>query len=349
MRSIARALSLAAVATLLSSCGLLGDSEEPAINSDSTGPELTTVRIGVLPLADVAPIYRAIANGYFHAEGLNVRRDKDLVVCKSGGDCVSRLTGGTVEIAYSSWTPYLAAMSQGIDLRIVADATVLAERNSPVMVSPTSGINSLSQLAGRRIAITDKGTASHLLTASALKIAQVDPNGVQWISASFPEIPSLIMSGQVDAAYLTEPYTQMASRAGAIPIADTNSGPNIGFPLSGYATTSKIANQAPATIRAFQRALATATRELLVDRDLLNAVAGTYIKVSKVAGMGAPLTQVSPQESADVLNMAAVNGFRVGNVTPTGIGRVHRLMEEFGALERPVPDLASKILSYDAT
>jgi NitT/TauT family transport system substrate-binding protein len=351
VRRCARALSLVFVATLLTSCGLLGDSAEPATNPNSDGPELATLRIAVLPLPDIAPLRLAMKAHYFQDEGLDITAE-NLRICKSGSDCVAKLTAGEVEIAYSSWTPFLLAIDRNAaDVHFVADATRLAPHNSPIMVRPDSGIHNIRDLAGKRIAITAKGTASHLLVASALTVNGVNPDSIQWIEAEFPLIASRIMVGDADAGYLAEPYTQMATRAGATPIFDTYDGPTGDLPLSGYGATGSFVHDKPKTVVAFQRALRRATEELQADRVTLEAIVAEYVKVTTVpTRRDAKPDDVSPGVATDAEKMAAYNTFHPGNVTRDGIIQVRDLMVEFGQLKHPLSDddLAARIVPYAA-
>src|SRR5680860_118907 len=62
--TVAAALSV----LVFAACG--GDDDEPT--SGSGEAEVTTLRIGVLPIADVAPLYVGIEQGFFEEENLRI-------------------------------------------------------------------------------------------------------------------------------------------------------------------------------------------------------------------------------------------------------------------------------------
>jgi NitT/TauT family transport system substrate-binding protein len=95
-----------------------------------------------------------------------------------------------------------------------------------------------------------------------MRQAGIDYSGVQWISIPFPETAPALARGDVDAAFLTEPFITLAARSvGAVPVVDTATGPAADLPTAGYAALAQFADENRDAIAAFQRALAKATDE----------------------------------------------------------------------------------------
>jgi NitT/TauT family transport system substrate-binding protein len=236
-------------------CGLLGGSEpEPA--AGGAPPRLT---VSIMPTTDLAPFHLAVQNGYFEAEGVQV----EAVPAPSGQASLAKLIGGEVDIAYSSYTPFFVAQSQGAaDLRFVADASSAAPNTTMIVAVPGSGVRSVADLAGKRIAVTATNTISDTLVKAVMREAGVDFSGVQWISIPFPETAPALARGDVDAAFLTEPFITLAARGvGAVPIVDTATGPTKELPTAGYAALAQFADENRDAIAAFQRAMTRATDE----------------------------------------------------------------------------------------
>jgi NitT/TauT family transport system substrate-binding protein len=251
-----RTAALALVMTAgVAGCGLLGGSEA-APAADGAPPVLT---VSIMPTTDLAPFHLAMQNGYFEAEGVRV----EAVTAPSGQASLAKLISGEVDVAYSSYTPFFVAQSrQAADLRIVADASAAAPDTTMIVAVPASGVRSIGDLAGKRIAVTATNTISDTLVKSAMREAGVDSSGVQWISIPFPETAPALARGDVDAAFLTEPFITIAERSvGAVPIADTATGPAAELPTAGYAALATVAEENRDAIAAFGRALAKATDE----------------------------------------------------------------------------------------
>jgi NitT/TauT family transport system substrate-binding protein len=314
LRAVAVAL---AVTAGVAGCGLLGGSEpEPA--ADGAPPALT---VSIMPTTDLAPFHLAVQNGYFQAEGVRV----EAVTASSGQASLAKLISGEVDVAYSSYTPFFVAQSQkAADLRIVADASSAAPNTTMIVAVPGSGVRSAADLAGKRIAVTATNTISDTLVKSAMREAGVDSSGVQWISIPFPETAPALARGDVDAAFLTEPFITLAERSvGAVPIADTATGPTAELPTAGYAALATFADENQDAVSAFQRALAKATAEA-ADRSKVEPLLVEYSGIdAETAAATALLTFRSTPDARE-------------------LQRVPDLLLEFGVLREPV-DAAAMI------
>jgi NitT/TauT family transport system substrate-binding protein len=277
---------------------------------------------------DIVPLQLAIDSGYFKDAGLDVTT----VTAASGADCVAKLVSGEVDFAFSSWTPFFVAKAKGAgDIKLVADATASVPGYAVVSTMPNSPIQSIKDLPGKRVAITAKLTASHLLVQAQLKAAGLDPNGVQYIEMPFPQMTPALQAGQVDAAFLVEPFIQGAvKQANVRQVFDTSNGPTADFPLTGYASLAAFANSNKNTVQAFQRGLKKATDVAKADR-------------SKVD----PLLQKIAKVDADISHKTVLANF-VSSLDPSKIQKMVDLMVEFKALDKRI-DVNEMIIRPPAT
>jgi NitT/TauT family transport system substrate-binding protein len=305
------ALTLAAL--MLTGCGALGGETSAPQGSG----QLTKIKVAVLPTMDVVPLYLAMDAGYFKQEGLEV----DPVTAASGADCVAKLASGEVQVAFSSWTPFVVARSKNVaDIKLVADATTAAPNYAVVAVAANSPIAGIRDLPGKRVAITARGTISHLLVQAQLKANGLDPNGVQYIEMGFPQMAPALAAGQIDAAFLVEPFLTSAMKTtNARPLFDTLTGPTADLPLTGYGAKADYVTGNKATVEAFQRALKKATTDAQNDRSKVDPI---LQKVGKV--------------DADIAHRAALTEF-TSSLDPTRLQRVVDLMVEFKALDKSFP------------
>jgi NitT/TauT family transport system substrate-binding protein len=275
-RRAALGLALTAVVvTTVSGCGLLGGSSDSG-SASGGGLEKSKIKVSILPSTDLGPFWLAHDNGYFKAEGLDV----ESVVAASGQASMMKAINGEVDIAFSTYTPFFIAKGQGAaDLQLVADATAVNPKTNALVTVPNSPVKSVNDLAGKKIAITAKNTASDILTRSVMKDHGVDFSKVNWVPIQLPNIAAALQAGQVDAAYLPEPWiTQAAKQVGATPIIDINTGASKDFPLTGYGTTTKWVQANPKTLAAFQRAMQKATRDS-TDRSKIEPLLVKYANI----------------------------------------------------------------------
>ncbi|WP_410655637.1 ABC transporter substrate-binding protein [Amycolatopsis sp. lyj-112] len=261
--------------TALSGCGALGGDDTSGGSGDGT-LEKTKIKVALLPVVDLAPLRLAQEGGYFKAEGLEV----EAVDAPSGQASMTKMIGGEVDIAFSTYFPFFVAKSKGAaDIRLVADSVSASPKSNAVVTVPKSPVKTINDLAGKKIAITDKNTASHLLTVSVMKDHGVDTSKVQWVPMALPNIAAALSSGQVDAGYLPEPFLTQASKVvGATPVVDISTGATQDFPLAGFGALGAFVDKNPKTVAAFQRAMSKAVRDS-ADRSKIEPLVVKYAKV----------------------------------------------------------------------
>jgi len=312
-----------AVVTSLTSCSLLGGSEdepEQATGGSSGKLETTDLKVSIMKTTDLAPFHLAMKEGYFKDEGLNIK----FVDSPSGGESVGKLISGETDISYSSYTPFFLAESKGAaktkgGVKLVADASSAGPGSCMVVAIPKSPVKSIRDMAGKKVAVTATGTISDLLTMSTLKTNNVDWKSIEWVPTPFPATASQLKDGNVDAAFVTEPWTQEAmKKAGAQPIFDTAVGPTADMPTAGWGSTGDFVTSHPNTIAAFQRAMLRGTDLALSDRGLVE-----------------PMLVEHSGVDADTAKMATLLTFQ-SKLDATRLQRVPDLMLEFQVIKRPI-------------
>jgi NitT/TauT family transport system substrate-binding protein len=305
---------LIASAVATSGCALLGG-EESSSDDASGRLEKSMITVSVMPTIDLAPFHLAIRKGYFAAEGLQVQS----VNAPSGQASLSKLIGGDADIAYSSYTPFFVAQSQrAADLRFVADASAAGPGTTMVVAMPGAPVKNVRDLAGKRIAVTGRNTISDTLVKSTMKNSGVDYGGVRWIEIPFPDTAAALARGDVDAAFLTEPFITQASRSvGAVPVVDTAAGPTKDLPTAGYGTLASFAKDNPRTVAAFQRAMRKATDEA-ADRAQVEPLIVEFAKVDPAVAAATKMLTLRSAIDVDELQ------------------RVPDLLVEYGIIKQPV-------------
>lgn len=250
-----------ATAAALLTVALAAGCHLPGLGS---GLERTAITVAGLPVVDDAPLYLAVRDGLFRAQGLNVT----VRTFGSAEQELRALTTGQVDVAAGSDTTFFQAEADGgANLRMVADGYQAAPDVIEVLAKPGSGITRPQDLTGKRIAIplpdvTSKsaiGNIEQLTTSAVLQSDTVDPSTIHWEPMSATAMIGALRDGGVDAILATEPYITDAERdLGAVEVLDSCSGPTADEPLSGYFSLSSFALDDPNTLRAFRSALVKA-------------------------------------------------------------------------------------------
>jgi NitT/TauT family transport system substrate-binding protein len=314
------AVALALFATL-TGCGLLGGNEDkPANNASSGGLEKPNIKVSVMTTTDLAPFWLAVKAGYFKDAGFTFDPAKDVVTSKSGSESVAKLAAKEVDIAYSSYTPFFVAKSKGVaDIKFVSDAASAGPGATMVVTMPTSSVKSIKDMAGKRVAVTARNTISDLLVMSTLKTNGVDWKTIQWVEIPFPSTGDALAKGQVDAAFLTEPFLAQAQKKfGAVPVFDTAVGPTANMPAAGFGANAEFVKNNPKTLAAWQKVMQRATDEAKADRSKVEQLLQDFAKID-----------------ADTAKLTTLLTFQ-SSLDATRIQRVPDLMLEFNVIKEKI-------------
>jgi NitT/TauT family transport system substrate-binding protein len=277
-RHARRVAALALVPALVVGCSAMGG------NSTESGPgaggiEKSAVTVATVATVDLAPFWIALDNGYFKAEGLDVRE----VPAAKTEVSLTKVQSGEVDVGLSTYPAIFLVLARDVaNVRLVADGTWASAKSNQIVTVPSSGIKDVHDLAGKRIAVSSITQASGVLTKSVMADHGVDFSKVQWQQLPFPNMAAALKAGEVDAAYLPEPFqTQAAASVGAVPVIDAATGSAEGFPLTGYAALSTWVQENPKTMAAFQRAMFKATRFAVDHRDDVERAVVKHAKVDE--------------------------------------------------------------------
>ncbi len=315
-RGSVRAVGLLAtllVATLTAGCGLVGGSDEGKEDSGdnsakSAGPlETSTLKVGVMIGIDCSGPQLALLNDTFKDEGLKI----EAVPVQSGAIAIPQLASGELDITFGNWVSFMKAQSAGaVDMNFIAESYISTPNsNFAVIAGKNSTIASPKDLVGKTVAVNAKGNINELLLRAVLDANDVNFEQVNTVEMPFQNMADAVKNGQVDAAATIDPFVINAQKSmGARIVFDlTGAGPTEDFPLSGFATTKKFADENPNTIAAFQRALLEG-QKLATDRSNIEKALPKFAKMdadtAAIVKVGEFPTTIDPkrlQRVADLL------------------------------------------------
>jgi sulfonate transport system substrate-binding protein len=99
---------------------------------------------------------------------------------QNGAAMMQALATGNVDYARVGDTPPVSALASGTKLTYIA-AGGTKEKGSGILVRKNSGINSMADLKGKRVAYT-KGTSSQYMVLKALKKAGLSTDDITWVN-----------------------------------------------------------------------------------------------------------------------------------------------------------------------
>jgi len=111
--------------------------------------------------------------------------------------------------------------SNGLPLEILFMERI-DKTNVRLSANPALGISKVADLKGKKIGVA-VGSTSHYHTLQALSQNGLTPSDVTIVNLTPANMPPAYTAGQIDAAFVWEPNIGAVERAGAKPIATTDS------------------------------------------------------------------------------------------------------------------------------
>jgi NitT/TauT family transport system substrate-binding protein len=264
-------LLLASGMLAMTAAGCGGDDDDGGGGSSggTEGPgasgELTPITVGILPIADLAPLYNGIEQGFFEEEGLDVTTE----IGQGGAALVPAVQNGEYQLAFGNYVSLMLARQNGVDVQIVSNVVSGAEEadrgTNGLLVAPDSGIEGVEDLAGKTFAVTTLDNVAEVNIRTTLREHDVDDSDIEFVELPFPEMNAAVQSGEVDVAWQAEPFITLGAADGLESVADPMYETTPSMPLAGmFASQSWIEDNpelASAFYRAMQRSLEAATDE----------------------------------------------------------------------------------------
>ncbi|MGI5156500.1 ABC transporter substrate-binding protein [Microbispora sp. CA-102843] len=279
MIKLRAALAVASV-LVLAACGG-GQAGSPGSSGGSATGGLTDLKVSVIPIVDVAPVYLGQQRGFFAEQGLKL----ELVQAQGGAAIVPAVVSGQVEFGFSNLTSLIIARSKGLPLKVVAaGAGSTGEQGEDfggVVVKGDSPMKSAADLPGRRVAVNTLNNINDTTVRASIRAVGGDPKGVDFVELAFPDMLAALDKGNVDAAQVVEPFLSTALKNGDRLIASNYVDTAPGLTIAGYFTSQQTAAAKPDLVKRFAAAMQKSLQYATDNPDAVREVLPTYTKIDQ--------------------------------------------------------------------
>ncbi len=221
-----------------------------------------TLKIGVLPILDALPMYAADAEGYFKEQGINVQ----FIPVASAAERDQLMQAGQIDGMINDLVSTMLYNKDTTQIVIVRFARVATAKYPQyrILASKTSGIQKPADLRGVPIGVS-QGTVIEYVTDRLLTAEGLAPDDIKTIAV--PKIPdrlSLLDSGELKAATLPDPLSDLGIQAGASVVLDDTTHPE--YANSVFSFRKSVVDSQPQAIRGFLLAIEKATKDVNADK-----------------------------------------------------------------------------------
>ena len=161
-----------------------------------------TVKIGYLPSDHDAALFVADAQGLYKEKNIST----ELVQFNNGGDLMTAMASGDVDVGYVGIAPVLSSVSSGVPVKVISSAQV---EGSGIIVTDDSNIKSAQDLAGKTIATPGEASIQHVLLSAYLKTNGMSLDDINESAMKVPSINDALKTGNLPAAITFQPYVSL--------------------------------------------------------------------------------------------------------------------------------------------
>jgi NitT/TauT family transport system substrate-binding protein len=241
---------LITVACLLTaaSCG-----DDGGGGGDSSGTQ--TLKVGVIPIADVAPLYLGIDKGFFKEEQLKIQPQ----LAEGGAAITPAVVSGDFQIGFSNTISLLIAASKDLPVEIISQGVLGGKSEeeawADLLVLKDGPIQDGKDLEGKTIAVNTLENICEVTIKASLEKDGVDVDKLKFTEVPFPDMNAALEQKRVDGACVVEPFVSQgtAGKAEGIDPFYVRTAPDL--TVATYFTSKQYAEENADTVDRFVRAI----------------------------------------------------------------------------------------------
>jgi NitT/TauT family transport system substrate-binding protein len=309
-------VALGIAALVAGGCG--GDDDEGG--GEGTTAEQTTLRVGVIPIADVAPLYLGIDQGFFDEQGLKIEPQ----LAEGGAAITPAVLSGDFQIGFSNTVSLLIAASKDLPVTIISQGVLGGKTEeeawADLLVLKDGPVKEPKDLEGKTIAVNTLSNICEVTIKASLTDMGVDVSTLKFTEVPFPDMNAALEAERVDGACVVEPFVSQgtAGKAKGIDPFYVNTAPDL--TVATYFTSKQYAADNAETVEKFVTAMEQSLDYAQSNPDAVREILGEY-------------TQIPPEVAKNI----QLPQWRADLTVPT-IERLSALSLEYGLIESE-PDL----------
>jgi len=166
----------------------------------------TTLKVGVIPIADVAPLYLGMKKGFFEEVQLKIEPQ----LAEGGAAITPAVLSGDFQIGFSNTISLLIAASKDLPVQIISQGVLAgkAEKEAwaDLLVLKDGPIKEPKDLEGKTIAVNTLKNICEVTIKASLEPEGVAVDTLKFAEVPFPDMNAALEAGRVDGACVVEPF-----------------------------------------------------------------------------------------------------------------------------------------------
>ena len=304
-----------AAAVLVAAVAGCGSSDSPGTATTPGGT--TQVKVGVIPIVDVAPIYLGQQKGFFASRKIELTMESG----QGGAAIVPGVVSGQFQFGFSNITSLLIAQTKKVPIKVVSNGVASTGKAGAdfggVAVLADSPIKTAADLAGKKVAVNTLKNIGDTTVRESVRKAGGDPNGISFVEIPFANMPAALTAGQVDAVWVVEPSLSAVTGAGGRVVAwnYVDAAPNL--TVAVYFASTKLIADKPDLVKAFTEAMNESLAYADAHPDEVRDIIGTFTKIDPAVRAKLTLPKWPTEINRASIETLATLGTKDGVITGT--------------------------------
>ncbi|GGX45021.1 ABC transporter substrate-binding protein [Streptomyces fructofermentans] len=278
MRRLLIGLAAGTFLVAATSCGSSDGSDGSGDGGKASGGT-TTVKVGVIPIIDVAPLYLGQKKGFYAERGIKL----SLTAAQGGAAIVPGVVSGQFQFGFSNTTSLLVAQSKDLPIEAVVNGVASTGKEgadfAAIAVRKGSPLKSAKDLEGKKVAVNTLSNICDTSVNESVRKDGGDPSGLKFVEMPFDLMPAAVAKGQVDAACVVEPALATIKAAGGTTIASNFYDVSPDLTVAMYFTSREYAGKNPELVKKFREATAESLEYADSHPDEVREIITTYTKI----------------------------------------------------------------------
>jgi NitT/TauT family transport system substrate-binding protein len=301
---LASLITIVALAAATAGCGGSNSSSDPGKPGT-----VDKIKVGVIPIVDVAPIYIGKQQGFFSKRNI----DLTLEQAQGGAAIVPAVVSGQYQFGFSNVVSLMLAQSKNVPIKVVANgnnATADPKKDFGMVVVKDPAIKSGKDLAGKTVATN---TLKNIVDTTVKQIVRKDggdPTQVKFVELAFPDMAAALDAGRVQAIFVVEPFLSAALAKGWHTVgAFSDVQPNL--TISSYFTSQQEIAKNPDLVSRFTEAMKESLTYADAHPDAVRQVVTTYTTIK--SDVAAKMTLPKYSTDIDKASLDKLSSLMVGD------------------------------------
>ena len=293
---------------------------------------------------DALPSSVAIANGEFaKTTGFKI----DFRRFNSGAEIFAAIASGDVQVGYVGSSPFAAATSRGLDVKAFYLASISGV-DEALVVRNGSGINSLADLKGKRLAAAPVSTDHYQLLA-LIKSLGLTEKDVQVFAIPQPEIVAGYNRGDLDGGFVWDPALTELKKNGKVLVTSKDVADKGAPTFSAWVATAAFAKDNPSFLKAFAGVIDKYQISFVNDKAAWAPDSDNAKLLAKLLG-GTPQDQASALKNLSLLPIdAQLSDQWLGGGEKSGIAKILKDTSVFLKDQKKISDVLPSYAAFVTT